>query len=146
MVVRLIISWRSASLSLAAAAWNSLASYCILASWSEMAWIAAACLSAGCITTEGCIPGALGAGGSGLYGGSGWFRAASGEAGLSSCWWAALAPLPLSRGWWRQGGGPPGLPHEPPGGWGPTGREGAFLVLRRRMAALTSDTMLEIHE
>ena len=38
---------RSASLSLAAASWKALASCCILANWSAMAWMAAAWLSAG---------------------------------------------------------------------------------------------------
>ena len=81
--------------------------------------MAAACLLAGWMTTDGCILGALGAGGSGVRGGSGWFRTASGEAGLSSRWWAVLPPLPLPR-----------QPPRPLLGGGGGDREGVLLVCR----------------
>ena len=50
------ISCQSASLSLAAAAWNCLASACIFCSWSVIAWMVAACWSAGLKATEVCGP------------------------------------------------------------------------------------------
>ena len=91
-MVHLSISCRSASLSLAAAAWKALASCCILDNWSVMAWIAAAWRSAGWRTTEGCRQGSLEAGRPGLCRGSGRFWASSGAVGLWSCWWAVFPP------------------------------------------------------
>ena len=55
-----------------------------------MAWIAAT-------HDRGLKTGALGAGWSGSWGGSGWLWAASGEEGVRSCWWAAFLSLPLPR-------------------------------------------------
>ena len=52
----------------------------------------------------------------------------------------------LGRGWWRQGGGPPGLSGDPPGGWGPMSSEGAFLVPWCWMATLTGGAILQIHD
>ena len=62
-----------------------------------MTWMAAACWSAGWMTTEGCRLASLGAGWSGVCGGAGWLQAASGEERLWSHWWAVLPPLPLPR-------------------------------------------------
>ena len=88
--------------------------------------MAAACLSAGWRMTDGFILGALGAGGCGLCGGSGWLRAAFGAAGLSSRWWAVLPPLPLPR-----------RPPRPLLGGGGGEREGVLLV--RRVTRLVAE-------
>ena len=113
--------------------------------------MAAACWSAGLMTTEGCRLQALGSGcGSSSCGGSGCLWAVSGG-GVWSRWWATFLPVPLPRPCLGGGGGDSEggrqvclvtlLGRAPWGGGG----EGAAGIQWRWVGPLAGGAVAEIH-